>query len=146
MLQCHSHDDVIKGKHLPRYWPFVRGIRWSAVKFAISIKISWWHHQMETFFASLALCAWNSPVPLNSPYSGQWGGALVFSVVCVWINDWVNNREAGDLRRHRGHHNVNVMIIANVKWAKWSTVNVLVLLIATFMSSKTFREWLVNGW
>ena len=25
------------------------------------------------------------------------------------INDWVNNREAGDLRRHRGHYDVNVM-------------------------------------
>ena len=25
------------------------------------------------------------------------------------INGWVNNREAGDLRRHRGHYDVNVM-------------------------------------
>ena len=23
-----SHDDVIKWKHFPRYWPFVRGIQW----------------------------------------------------------------------------------------------------------------------
>ena len=22
----HPHDDVIKWKHFPRYWPFVRGI------------------------------------------------------------------------------------------------------------------------
>ena len=22
----YSHDDVIKWKHFPRYWPFVRGI------------------------------------------------------------------------------------------------------------------------
>ena len=29
----------------------------------------------------------------------------------AWINDWVNTREAGDLRRHRGHYDVNVMII-----------------------------------
>ena len=27
----------------------------------------------------------------------------------VWINGWVNNREAGDLRHHRGHYDVNVM-------------------------------------
>ena len=27
----------------------------------------------------------------------------------VWIKDWVNNRETGDLRRHRGHYDVNVM-------------------------------------
>ena len=26
-----------------------------------------------------------------------------------WINGWVNNREAGDLRRHRVHHDVIVM-------------------------------------
>ena len=26
-----------------------------------------------------------------------------------WINGWVNNREAGDLRRHRGHYDVIVM-------------------------------------
>ena len=25
------HGDVIKWKHLPRYWPFVRGIQWSPV-------------------------------------------------------------------------------------------------------------------
>ena len=23
-----NHDDVIKWKHFPRYWPFVRGIHW----------------------------------------------------------------------------------------------------------------------
>ena len=39
----------------------------------------------------------------------QWRGALMFSLICVWINGWVNNREAGDLRRHRGHYDVNVM-------------------------------------
>ena len=25
------HDDVIKWKHFPHYWPFVRGIHWSPV-------------------------------------------------------------------------------------------------------------------
>ena len=71
-----SHDDVIKWKHFPRYWPFVRGIhRW----------------------------------PVNSPNKGQWCGALMFSSICAWINGWVNNREAGDLRRHRAHCDVPVM-------------------------------------
>ena len=64
---------------------------------------------METFSASLALCAGNSPVPVNSPHKGQWRGALMFSFIYVWINDWVNNREAGDLRRQRGHYDVIVM-------------------------------------
>ena len=57
----------------------------------------------------LSVCAGNSPVPVNSRHKCQWRGALMFSFICVWMNDWVNNREAGDLRRHRGHYDVNVM-------------------------------------
>ena len=49
------------------------------------------------------------PVPVNSPHKGEWRGALMFSLICVWINGWVNNREAGDLRRYRGHYDVIVM-------------------------------------
>ena len=71
------HDDVIKWKHFPRYWPFVPG---------------------------------NHRSPVNSPHKGQWRGALVFSLICVWINGWVNNREAGDLRRYLVHYDVTVMI------------------------------------
>ena len=74
------------------------------------VHVAWWRHQMETFSALLAIRAGNSPVPLNSPHKGQWRGALVFSLICVWINGWVNNRAAGDLRRHRGHYDVNVMV------------------------------------
>ena len=59
--------------------------------------------------ALLALCAGNSPVPVNSPHKGQWRGALMFSLIYAWINDWVNNREAGDLRRQRNHYDVIVM-------------------------------------
>ena len=71
---------------------------------------SWWRHQMKTFSALLAICAGNSPVPGISPHKGQWRGALMFSLICVWINGWVNNRQAGDLRRYRVHYDVIVMI------------------------------------
>ena len=47
--------------------------------------------------------------PVNSSHKGQWRGALIFSLICVWINGWVNNREAGDLRRYRAHYDVTVM-------------------------------------
>ena len=73
---CRGRDDVIKWKHFPRHWPFVRGIHRSTV---------------------------------NSPHKGQWRGALMFSLICVWINGWVNNREAGDLRRNRSHYDVIIM-------------------------------------
>ena len=66
-----THDDVIKWKHFPRYWPSV--------------------------------------APVNSPHKGQWRGALMFSLICVRINGWVNKREAGDLRRYRAHYDVIVM-------------------------------------
>ena len=46
---------------------------------------------------------------VNSPHKGQWRGALMFSLICAWLNGWVNNREAGDLRRHRAHCDVIVM-------------------------------------
>ena len=72
-----SHDDVIKWKHFPRYWPFVRGIHRS---------------------------------PVNSPQKGQCRGALMFLSSAPWINVWVNNRAAGDLRRHRTHYDVIVML------------------------------------
>ena len=53
--------------------------------------------------ALLAICAG------NSLHKGQWRGAFMFSLICAWINLWVNNREAGDLRRHRAHYDVIVM-------------------------------------
>ena len=76
-LSNMDHDDVIKWKHFPRNWPFVREIHRS---------------------------------PVNFPHKGQWRGALMFSLIYAWINDWVNNREAGDLRRQHGHYDVIVMI------------------------------------
>ena len=33
--------------------------------------------------ALLAICAGNSPVPVNSPHKGQWRGSLMFSLICV---------------------------------------------------------------
>ena len=71
---------------------------------ARSYFISRWHHQMETFSALLAL----SPVG-EFPHEGQWRGALRFSLICVWTNGWVNNRDVGDLKRHRPHYDVTIM-------------------------------------
>ena len=78
LLWFGTHDDLIKWKHFPRNWPFVREIHRS---------------------------------PVNFPHKGQWSGALMFSLIYAWINDWVNNREAGDLRRQHGHYDVIVMCL-----------------------------------
>ena len=37
----------------------------------------------------------------------------MFSLICIWINGWVNNREAGNLRPHHGHYDVIVMLISS---------------------------------
>ena len=72
------HDDVIKWKHLPRYWAFVRGIH-------------------------------RSP---RIPQQRQVTRSLDVSLICVWLNGWVNNRDASDLRRHHAHYSVTVMSIS----------------------------------
>ena len=44
--------------------------------------------------------------PVDSPHKGQWRGVLMFSLISAWTNGWLNNRNAGDLRRHRAHYDV----------------------------------------
>ena len=62
---------------------------------------------METFSALLALCRGIHRSPADSPHKGQWRG-IMFSLICDWMNGWVNNRETGDLRRNRVHYDVIV--------------------------------------
>ena len=69
---------------------------------AISLEKShtWWRHEMD-FPRYWPFVRGIHRSPVNSPHKGQWRGALMFSLIWVWINGWVNNRVAGDLRRHR---------------------------------------------
>ena len=66
---------------------------------------------MGTFSASLAMCAGNSPVNGEFPTWGQWRGALLFPLICAWINGWVYNRETGDSIRYRAHNDVTIMFM-----------------------------------
>ena len=53
--------------------------------------------------------------PLCGEFTGHrwiprtWRGALMFTLMYAWRNGWANNRDAGDLRRHRAHYDVTVM-------------------------------------
>ena len=64
--QLLYHDDAMKWKHFPRYWPFC----------------------------------------VQRPVTRM----LMFSLICAWIKAWVKNREAGNLRHHRAHYDVIVMM------------------------------------
>ena len=99
---------------------------------------------METFSALLAICAGNSPVPVNSPHKGKWFGALMFSLICVWIKDWVNNREAGYLRRHRGHYDVNVMLNASIQPLVGNKIDYVYLHFVS-IPDQWFKYTLVSG-
>ena len=51
----------------------------------------------------------------TGPLWGQWRRALMFSLICARINCWVNNREVGDLRCHRAHYDITVMMCVTYK-------------------------------
>ena len=85
-------------------------IEYDRISDPIVLYISWWPHQVETFSALLAICVGNSPVTSEFPTQRQWCGALIFSLICAWMNGWVNTREAGDLKRHHAHNDVTIMI------------------------------------
>ena len=98
---------------------------------------SWWRHQMETFSALLAICAGNSPVSVNSPHKGHWRGTLMFSLISAWINDWVNIRAAGDLRRNRTHCDVIVIL----HWNQENNINRVTLATITLLWNKKWTRW-----
>ena len=98
----HLHGDIIKLKHFPRYWPFLRG---------------------------------NHRAPVNSLSKGQWGGALMFSLICAWTNGWVNSRDGGDLRRHRACHDVIIVAQNGV-----SELKSCLLLAKKVLSWTAFRQ------
>ena len=74
LTHCVMHDDVIKWKHVPRYWLLCgefAGPRW---------------------------------IPLTKA-----SDAHLWCFSLIWINAGVNDRKAGDLRRHRAHYDIIVM-------------------------------------
>ena len=52
--------------------------------------------------------------PMNSPHKGRWCTALMFSLICTWINGWVSNHKADDLRCHCAHYDFTVMELLNL--------------------------------
>ena len=63
---------------------------------------AWWRRQMETFSALLAICVGNSTVTGEFPAKRP-----VTQSFDVFFD---NNGDASDLRRHRAHYDVTVMV------------------------------------
>ena len=108
------------------YWPFIDyqcvGGVWGYIivpigfTWAISLTVdsgelgSWWHHQMETFSALLALCGGKLAGHRWIPHTKTSDAELwCFLRSEPWLNGCVNNREARDLRRHGANYDVTIM-------------------------------------
>ena len=84
----------------------------------VSLKVVWWCPfyddviKWKHYPRNWPFMWWIHRSPVNSRHKGQWRGALVFSLICAWINGWVNYRETGDFRRHRAHYDVTVMLVS----------------------------------
>ena len=135
----------------------------------IELKFSFtgWHHDMGELFSWPTLCVGNHLVttthddvikwkhfrrnwpfvrgshrpPVNSPHKGHWRWALILALICVWINGWANNREAGDLRRYRAHSDVTVMVNFPCKVPYWA---LMISLLLAWTRCRTDSKFICN--
>ena len=109
----------------------------------------WWRHQIH-FLRYWLFVRGIHRSPMNSLHKGQWRGALMFflsSPWCFWcflsspwIIVWVNNHEAGELRRRCVHYDVIVMIfLKSVNAAVWT------IWLVKFVLQSHFT-WLLIFW
>ena len=97
---------------------------------------TWQRHQMKTFFALLVLCEGNSLVICEFPSQRAVTQSFDVSLICAWTNGWVNNRNAGDLRRHRAHY--DVIIIGIIFSEKLNAT------VSTFSVKVKFLAWITS--
>ena len=70
----------------------------------------------------------------------------MFSLICVWLNSWVSNPEAGDLKRYRAHYDVIVMtagicILIVLKVLLWA---VAVYIHYSCIRGHAHKHWLMS--
>ena len=129
-----------------RYWP-CSGDRWTAgVKLSHDDVIKWNHFPRYWPFVRGIHRS-----PVNSPHKGQWRGALMFSLICPiqWINGWLNNREAGDLRSYRAHFDVTVMPQIPILFCHlliWSIYSTRIANVITHCLSWSTWQYLLIFW
>ena len=119
-------------KPLPRQWSVVNDLMMlkshDCTLYFLSFFLNHWHYSHFSRTEHDDVIKWNrfprywpfvrgiQRSPVDSPHKGQWRGALMFSLIRAWTNDWTNNRSDGDLKRNRAHYNVIVMEIICITW------------------------------
>ena len=131
------HDDVIKWKHFPRYWPFVRGIHrspvnsphktsdaelWCFLWFALNKRPS--KQSRRRWFDISDLCRDRSLTVFGRfPSKDELDGALIFSLLLLLTRPCMNTLVASDLRRH--DHHMTSLQWASVLTSPWKRLMVL---------------------
>ena len=88
--------------------------------------------------------------PVNFPHKVQWRGALMFSLICIWINGWVNNREARDLRCYPAHYDITVMLQPGIlPWGPlWGLSYWYLIILSSYcnlkMAEQSHWQWKFN--
>ena len=94
--------------------------------FEIHFRRPLWKHPRRSTFFSMMTSSNGNIFRVTGSLGGKFTGHRLipltkasdaelwcFFFICAWINNCVNNREAGDLRRHRAHYDVTVMPFIN---------------------------------
>ena len=117
----YFHWNLIKCFYIHDWWLYITG--WNDdihERSNNNLSRTWWRHQMKYFPRYWSFVRGIHRSPVNFPHKVQWRGVLKFSLICAWTNGWVNNRDAGDLRRHRAHFDVTIMEDGQCQWgATW---------------------------
>ena len=92
----------------------------------------------------LALCEGNPPV--TGGFHWQRPVTLMFSLICAWTICWANNGDVRDLRRHRAHYGVTVMLFSNANSGGYHCVSVLISLQYCLTSTSVQLNSLCVGW
>ena len=80
----------------------------------------WWRHHFPHYWPFVR---GNHQSTANSPHKGQWRGALQTSLISAWMNSWVNNCEAGDLRRHCAHYDISLIFDVTSRVSRFRLLN-----------------------
>ena len=64
----------------------------------------------------------------------------MFALICAWINGWVNNREAGDLRSHRTHFDVIIMMyLLSAREVNFASQHYYNFIVCSYIKSMNLR-------
>ena len=107
---------------------------------------------METFSALLAHCGGNPSVTAGLHSQKPVVRALMFSLIGAWTNGWANNRNPGDLRRHRDYHDVTVrkssILVVLGCFGRYVTdgnMNGIFVNVNAYISTKISLKWDSGG-